>query len=220
MEAGKNATDKPGSSAPGGRPVNPDTTGNPILRFIKQFSFGQDFISGGECFSVRFISYHVIFQSNRIPLTFVVMLFLMTLLIVVDRGLYLRKWIPGKFAYQLLMIVFLHVWVFFVLPSLTRRAAVENSVARMFYIVKCLYLLVSAWQIRNGYPQLCIGNLLTHAYGLFNMICFKIFMAVPFLFELRTAIDWTWTDTSMPLFDFFNMENFFAAIYNLKCART
>lgn len=42
---------------------------------------------------------------------------------------------------------------------------------------------------------------------------------VPFLFELRTAIDWTWTDTSMPLFDFFNMENFYATIYNLKCAR-
>lgn len=42
---------------------------------------------------------------------------------------------------------------------------------------------------------------------------------VPFLFELRTAIDWTWTDTSMLIFDFFNMENFYATIYNLKCAR-
>lgn len=46
------------------------------------------------------------------------------------------------------------------------------------------------------------------------------FMLIPLLFELRTAIDWTWTDTSMPLFDFFNMENFYAVIYNLKCART
>lgn len=45
-------------------------------------------------------------------------------------------------------------------------------------------------------------------------------MGVPFLFELRTSIDWTWTDTSMPLFDFFNMENFYATLYNLKCART
>lgn len=45
-------------------------------------------------------------------------------------------------------------------------------------------------------------------------------MAIPFLFELRTATDWTWAETSMPLFDFFNMENFYAIIYNLKCART
>ncbi|KAJ1372805.1 hypothetical protein KIN20_035075 [Parelaphostrongylus tenuis] len=135
-------------------------------------------------------------QSSRIPLTFVVMLVVMTLMIVIDRGLYLRKW------------------------ELTRRAAAENTVAQTLYVVKCLYLLVSAWQIRNGYPQLCIGNLLTHAYGLANMVFFKIFMLIPFLFELRTAIDWTWTDTSMPLFDFFNMENFYAVIYNLKCART
>ncbi|VDL69571.1 unnamed protein product [Nippostrongylus brasiliensis] len=159
-------------------------------------------------------------QSNRIPLTFVVLLIVMTLMIVVDRGLYLRKWVYGKLAYQLLMIIFLHVWIFFILPYLTRRSAVENSVAQALYVIKCLYLLVSAWQIRNGYPQLCAGNLLTHAYGLANMIFFKIFMAAPFLFELRTAIDWTWTDTSMPLFDFFNMENFYATIYNLKCART
>lgn len=52
-----------------------------------------------------------------------------------------------------------------------------------------------------------------------NMIAFKVFMNIPFLFELRTAIDWTWTDTSMPLFDFFNMENFYAHIFNIKCAR-
>ncbi|VDM61455.1 unnamed protein product [Angiostrongylus costaricensis] len=159
-------------------------------------------------------------QSSRIPLTFVVMLVVMTLMIVIDRGLYLRKCVYGKLAYQLVIIVFLHIWIFFILPHLTRRAAAENTVAKALYVVKCLYLLVSAWQIRNGYPQLCIGNLLTHAYGLANMVFFKVFMLVPFLFELRTAIDWTWTDTSMPLFDFFNMENFYAVIYNLKCART
>lgn len=45
-------------------------------------------------------------------------------------------------------------------------------------------------------------------------------MALPLLFELRTCIDWTWTDTVMPLGDFFSMENFFAAIYSVKCSRT
>lgn len=45
------------------------------------------------------------------------------------------------------------------------------------------------------------------------------FFAVPFLFEIRTLIDWIWTDTSMPLFDFFTMENFYAVIYKLKCGR-
>lgn len=218
-----------------------DAATNPIVRFIMQLfkpkfryirdlypiMFGLDVLAfliiafGYSAFG-QGSSGNVIgdIQASRIPLTFVVMLIVMTLMIVVDRGLYLRKWVHGKLAYQLMMILFLHIWIFFILPYLTRRAAMENPVAQALYVVKCLYLLVSAWQIRNGYPQLCAGNLLTHAYGLANMVFFKIFMLVPFLFELRTAIDWTWTDTSMPLFDFFNMENFYAVIYNLKCART
>lgn len=158
-------------------------------------------------------------KASRIPVTLVVMLVGMTLAIIVDRALYLRKSVVGKLIYQIFMITFLHIWVFLVLPNMTRRAAAVNSAAKALYIIKSCYFLVSAWQIRNGYPELCIGNLLTHSYGMTNMIAFKVFMNIPFLFELRTAIDWTWTDTSMPLFDFFNMENFYAHIFNIKCAR-
>lgn len=158
--------------------------------------------------------------TNRVPITFVVMLIVLSLMIVVDRALYLRKAVFCKLLYQFAIVIFIHVWIFFVLPLITSIPAWLNSTAQFLYFIKCIYLLISAWQIRNKYPTLCIGNLITHAYGLANMIFFKIFMAVPFLFELRTAMDWTWTDTSMPLFDFFNMENFYATIYNLKCART
>ncbi|MFH4973580.1 hypothetical protein AB6A40_000289 [Gnathostoma spinigerum] len=147
------------------------------------------------------------------------MLILISMMIIVDRALYLRKAVMCKLVYQLLIVVFIHAWIFFLLPKITLQSAWNNKTAQVLYIVKCVYLLFSAWQIRNGYPNLCLGNLVTHAYGLSNMIFFKIFMAIPFLFELRTSIDWTWTDTSMPLFDFFNMENFYATIYNLKCAR-
>lgn len=54
------------------------------------------------------------------------------------------------------------------------RAAWVNRTAQFLYIVKCIYLLISAWQIRNGYPVLCTGNLITHAYGLTNMVLFKM----------------------------------------------
>uniref|UniRef100_A0AC34G1X9 Piezo non-specific cation channel R-Ras-binding domain-containing protein n=1 Tax=Panagrolaimus sp. ES5 TaxID=591445 RepID=A0AC34G1X9_9BILA len=159
-------------------------------------------------------------SSNRVPLTFVIMLIVISLMIVVDRGLYLRKAVLAKLIYQLVTVIFLHAYLMFILPAITHTAAYENSVAKFLYVVKCIYFVISAWQIRNGYPQLCIGNLLTHSYGLVNMVLFKIFMLIPFLFELRTAIDWTWTDTSMPILDFFSMENFYSTIYNLKCART
>ena len=44
-------------------------------------------------------------------------------------------------------------------------------------------------------------------------------MAVPLLYELRTLMDWMWTDTSMTLWDWLKMEDIFACIFQLKCER-
>lgn len=41
-------------------------------------------------------------------------------------------------------------------------------------------------------------------------------MVVPFLFELRTLMDWIWTDTSMNLMDWLKMEDIFASVFLLK----
>ncbi|CEF59932.1 Piezo family-containing protein [Strongyloides ratti] len=159
-------------------------------------------------------------SSNRVPLTFVLMMLSITVMIVIDRALYLRKAIYCKFIYQIVSILFIHIWLFFVLPKITSISPSMNVAGKLLYIVKGIYFIISAWQIRNAYPKMCMGNYITHNYNLHNMVFFKIFQAVPFLYEIRTAIDWTWTDTSMPLFDYFNMENYYAIIFNLKCART
>ncbi|GMR48859.1 hypothetical protein PMAYCL1PPCAC_19054 [Pristionchus mayeri] len=195
------------------RDLYPSMFGLDIICFLIIIFGYSSFGDGGSGSVVNDI------QSNRVPLAFVIMMITASFMIVIDRGLYLRKAIRCKLIYQFIIVIFMHAWIFFALPSVTRVAAFNNKVAQALYIVKSIYLLVSAWQIRNGYPQLCVGNLLMHSYGLANMVFFKVFMAVPFVWELRTAIDWTWTDTSMPLFDFFNMEQFYATIYNLKCAR-
>lgn len=44
-------------------------------------------------------------------------------------------------------------------------------------------------------------------------------MAVPFLYELRTVMDWIWTDTTMTLFDWLKLEDIFVNIFRLKCSR-
>lgn len=49
------------------------------------------------------------------------MLIAISLLIVVDRGLYLRKAVVYKLAYQVAIVIFLHVWVFGILPQITKR---------------------------------------------------------------------------------------------------
>lgn len=43
-----------------------------------------------------------------------------------------------------------------------------NTAAQLWYFVKCIYFLLSAWQIRNGYPSRILGNLLTKRYNMLN----------------------------------------------------
>jgi len=43
----------------------------------------------------------------------------------------------------------------------------------MWYMVKCFYLLLSAYQIRSGYPTRILGNVLCKRYYFTNMVLFK-----------------------------------------------
>ncbi|XP_013133441.1 PREDICTED: piezo-type mechanosensitive ion channel component [Papilio polytes] len=158
-------------------------------------------------------------EENKVPIPFLVMLILQFALIVIDRALYLRKFMLGKILFQYALIIGVHVWMFFVLPFITERTFNALLPPPMWYMVKCVYLLLSAYQIRCGYPRRIIGNFLCKSYHFLNMIFFRGFMAVPFVFELRTLMDWIWTDTSMTLLDWLKMEDIFASVFLLKCSR-
>ncbi|XP_013168198.1 PREDICTED: piezo-type mechanosensitive ion channel component isoform X2 [Papilio xuthus] len=158
-------------------------------------------------------------EENKVPIPFLVMLILQFALIVIDRALYLRKFMLGKILFQYALIIGVHIWMFFVLPFITERTFNALLPPPMWYMVKCVYLLLSAYQIRCGYPRRIIGNFLCKSYHFLNMIFFRGFMAVPFVFELRTLMDWIWTDTSMTLLDWLKMEDIFASVFLLKCSR-
>lgn len=46
----------------------------------------------------------------------------------------------------------------------------------MWYMMKCVYLLLSAQQIRCGYPRRIIGNFLCKSYRFLNMLLFRWFV--------------------------------------------
>nr|XP_034178628.1 piezo-type mechanosensitive ion channel component isoform X2 [Osmia lignaria] len=158
-------------------------------------------------------------QENRVPMPFLLMLLLQFALIVIDRALFLRKSILGKLIFQYCLIFGVHMWMFFILPSVTERQFNERLPPQIWYMVKCFYLLLAAYQLRQGYPTRILGNFLCKEYSIVNYVLFKGFMLVPFLFELRAVMDWIWTDTSMAIMDWFKMEDIFASIYQIKCMR-
>ncbi|XP_065164464.1 piezo-type mechanosensitive ion channel component isoform X3 [Atheta coriaria] len=157
--------------------------------------------------------------DNRVPVLFLIMLIMQFILIIIDRAIFLRKNIAAKIVFQFLQILFLHIWLFIIFPYTTGRNVNSVIPPQMYYMVKCFYLLLSAYQIRCGYPARILGNFICKGYGMINMALFKAFLLIPFLFELRTIMDWMWTDTSMTVFDWIKMEDIFAHIYQLKCSR-
>ena len=72
-------------------------------------------------------------------------------------------------------MVIIHVWMFFVLPAISQTGFAEknNLPPKLWYLTKCIYLLLSAYQIRCGYPTRILGNFFTKKYNYLNYFLFK-----------------------------------------------
>ena len=60
-------------------------------------------------------------QQNYIPVPFIAMLIIQFILILVDRLLYRSGWELGKLVMHIGVVTVVHIWVFLVLPLVTRR---------------------------------------------------------------------------------------------------
>ncbi|KAG8442206.1 hypothetical protein GDO86_011126 [Hymenochirus boettgeri] len=158
-------------------------------------------------------------SEDQVPQAFLVMVLIQFGTMVVDRALYLRKTVLGKVIFQVILVFGIHFWMFFILPVVTERKFSQNTVAQLWYFVKCIYFGLSAYQIRCGYPTRVLGNFLTKSYNYVNLFLFQGFRLVPFLTELRAVMDWVWTDTTLSLSSWICVEDIYAHIFILKCWR-
>uniref|UniRef100_A0A8C9RYN6 Piezo type mechanosensitive ion channel component 2 n=1 Tax=Scleropages formosus TaxID=113540 RepID=A0A8C9RYN6_SCLFO len=158
-------------------------------------------------------------SEDQVPEAFLVMVLIQFSTMVVDRALYLRKTVLGKVIFQVILVFGIHTWMFFILPGVTQRRFNQNTVAQLWYFVKCIYFGLSAYQIRCGYPTRVLGNFLTKSYNYLNLFFFQGFRLVPFLTELRAVMDWVWTDTTLSLSSWICVEDIYAHIFVLKCWR-
>ncbi|XP_045061985.1 LOW QUALITY PROTEIN: piezo-type mechanosensitive ion channel component 2, partial [Coregonus clupeaformis] len=158
-------------------------------------------------------------SEDQVPGAFLVMVLIQFGTMVVDRALYLKKTVLGKVIFQVVLVFGIHFWMFFILPGLSERRFNENTVAKLWYFIKCIYFGLSAYQIRCGYPTRVLGNFLTKSYNYANLFLFQGFRLIPFLTELRAVMDWVWTDTSLSLSSWICVEDIYAHIFVLKCWR-
>uniref|UniRef100_A0A914VZT2 Piezo-type mechanosensitive ion channel component n=1 Tax=Plectus sambesii TaxID=2011161 RepID=A0A914VZT2_9BILA len=156
-------------------------------------------------------------RASRLPRWFAFTLPALFAMMIIDRWLYLSKKIRFRLVFYSVLTVLLHLIIFFFLPSVTGRSVTWNVVAMALYFVKCLYLLMCAWHIRHGYPSISNEDILRKNYGICRLMMLKIYLNVPFLFELRSAMDWTFTGTAMTVGDWIRLENYYNQFFAQNC---
>jgi len=67
------------------------------------------------------------------------MLLAQFILMIVDRALYLRKDIFGKFILQIILVAVVHIWMFFILPLITQRSV--GVIRHMTHITKFIHVV-------------------------------------------------------------------------------
>lgn len=89
----------------------------------------------------------------------------------------------------------------------------DNHFLWGFYILYMIYFSVTALQFRYGLPEIRKGHFMYEKIGFVYTWLFRIFFYIPFLFEIKTYIDWTFTKTSLKIWDWFTFETIYSEFY-------
>lgn len=93
----------------------------------------------------------------------------------------------------------------------------QNKSIAIFYILYCFYFYVSAIQIKYGLPEVMSSYFMLNRYHWLNKYIFLGFYNVPFIFELRTIIDWTYSKSSLDVYQWIKLAQIQTDLYKAKC---
>lgn len=149
---------------------------------------------------------------------FLVMLLIQFSIMVVDCVFYLCKIVLGKLVFQVVLVLVIYLWMFFILFVVIERMFSQNVVVQLWYFVKCIYFVLFVYQICCGYFICIFGNFFIKKYNYFNFFFFQGFWLVLFLVELWVVMDWVWMDIMLFLFSWMCVEDIYVNIFIIKCS--
>jgi hypothetical protein len=89
----------------------------------------------------------------------------------------------------------------------------ENGYLRILYCLMILYLIVSSFQISYGLPILKKPSSVLQYYSDVAKLGSDIYVSIPFAVELRCILDFTMSNTSLDIFQFFQLFNYHYELY-------
>ena len=128
-----------------------------------------------------------------------------------------------KFLLQIISVLFIHIFIFYYLPYIgNKNATIENIPTKnlyilFFYLLYTFYFIFSGLQIKYGLSDLRKSSSLMQGSNIYHSIIFKCYRKVPFLFELKNFIDWTFTSTALDIWKWLKLEEINSLLFLNKC---
>ncbi|CAK9151013.1 unnamed protein product [Ilex paraguariensis] len=142
--------------------------------------------------------------EDQFPKEFVFILMIIFFLIVVDRIIYLCSFATGKVIFYLFNLI---LFTYSVTESAWHLDSSQQNAAglalRAIYLTKAISLALQAIQIRYGvaHKSTLYRQFLTSKVSRVNYLGYRLYRALPFLYELRCVLDWSCTTTSLTMYD-------------------
>lgn len=130
-------------------------------------------------------------------------------LMIVDRVIYLCSFATGKVIFYLFnFILSTHAVTEYAWNIDTSQHNAAGLALRAIYLTKAVSLAFQAMQIRDGVPykSTLYRQFLTSEVSQVNFQGYRLYRALPFLYELRCVLDWSCTATSLTMYDWLKVS--------------
>ncbi|KAI4301305.1 hypothetical protein L6164_034596 [Bauhinia variegata] len=158
--------------------------------------------------------------EDQFPKEFVFILMAIFFLLVVDRIIYLCSFATGKVIFYIFnLILFTYSVTEYAWELEPSQQNAAGLVLRAIFLAKAVSLALQAVQIRCGIPHksTLYRQFLTSEVSRINYLGYRLYRALPFLYELRCVLDWSCTTTSLTMYDWLKLEDINASLYLVKC---
>jgi len=162
--------------------------------------------------------------QSYLPASYVMVLLVQFLVILADRIIYLCRSVMWKLIMQYSTLILYNVMMLWVFPSEMQVSLDKDNWGSIFsmtgplrvlFLFKCVYWWISARQIRDGYPMVAGERILMRSYDIVPYAVFMVYRTIPFVYDLRTILDWTFIPTTLMFWDYLKVEDIYCELYRV-----
>ncbi|RHY15619.1 hypothetical protein DYB32_010739, partial [Aphanomyces invadans] len=139
-----------------------------------------------------------------------------------DRAAFVVGSVKVKAALHYTVLVGVHLGLWIMLPVYSQSYFQQRVGLQVFYFLHCVYLWLSASQIKHGYVVFRSNHYSKKAVDKTSLAdevfgkVFKVYMFIPFAFEIRCLLDWMCSTTSLNKDMWLLLEETAATLYLVR----